>query len=968
MTFAYYFCDNKDEKRRSATAIIRGLLLQLIRQRPILLDQLRIVHDQMKKQAFANFDTLWRILLNLIQDAEAGEVHLLIDALDECEELSREAFLVSLRKLAKESQGLSAKNIKVLITYRPISEIENILGFHDGALRIESRNIQADLAKFIDYKINELADRRKRWPPELITEIRRTVQKKIGGTFLWASLALEDIFKVNTASKVRNKLKELPISLRAIYDAILSNVQHEDIQKAILLLQWVVVARRPLSVSELAMVSFLEDKEQNHQIYPSKTIQAEYAEDFICCGPLLYRDVKTHTINLVHQSAKDYLLSHDYLGQHPSLSHFYVAPDVTNLSIFQACSDYLNMKDFDVMARGRRPTAKLYNLEVLEPWQGAYSRFCFLRYATKNWDKHVLAAETALTHYEWDRKPLILRPTLRDSWLSVAVKHGQSYVVKHLLDKKWHNDSKGKKFNKLLVLAAQRGHLTVVELLLDRKAEINAQVGSYGNALQVAASRGHRAVVQLLLDKGAKINAHGGHYGNALQAAASEGNESVVQLLIDKGAEINAQGGFYGNALQAAASIGYETVVQLLLDRGADINRQSKKYGSALQAAALKGNETVVKLLLDKGVEINAQGGHYGNALQGAASEGYETVVQLLIDKGAEINAQGGFYGNALQAAASKGYETVVKLLLDNGAEINRQGRKYGTALQTASFKGHKTVICLLLDRGAEINAQGGFYGNALQASALKGYETIVKLLLEKGAEINAQGGFYCNALQAAASEGNKTIAQLLLHRGADVNMQGGRFGTALQAAVFNGHITVMQLLLDGEAKINTENSHGQLVLYYAMRGNQKLAMEYMLEHGTRIDPVHTDHQGCSALHFAASGGSTEAIRLCLSSGADVNAVDTNGWTPLHWACKNGSEDACQLLKDSGAMLQTEDKNGRTPFDVANACGNAALSSTFGARRLDPEGKENKLAPVVKHDAYCSTCFHVSHVSRPSLG
>lgn len=66
--------------------------------------------------------------------------------------------------------------------------------------------------------------------------------------------------------------------------------------------------------------------------------------------------------------------------------------------------------------------------------------------------------------------------------------------------------------------------------------------------------------------------------------------------------------------------------------------------------------------------------------------------------------------------------------------------------------------------------------------------------------------------------------------------MQGGRFGTTFQAAVFNKHITIMQLLLDGEAKINTENLHGQLILYCAMRGNQKLAMEYILEHDSGID------------------------------------------------------------------------------------------------------------------------------------
>jgi DNA replication protein DnaC len=32
MTFAYFFCDNKNEKRRTAVSILRGLILQLLRQ------------------------------------------------------------------------------------------------------------------------------------------------------------------------------------------------------------------------------------------------------------------------------------------------------------------------------------------------------------------------------------------------------------------------------------------------------------------------------------------------------------------------------------------------------------------------------------------------------------------------------------------------------------------------------------------------------------------------------------------------------------------------------------------------------------------------------------------------------------------------------------------------------------------------------------------------------------------------
>ncbi len=225
---------NKDEKRKTATAIVRGLLLQLLRQRPVLLSDLQKEYDQMKDQVFTNFDTLWRILLNIVKDARAGEIYFLIDALDECEEIYRNAFLVSLKKLAKAIQGSSVTNIKIIITCRPISEIEDILTFDDGTLRIDSATVNADLSKFIEVKINELADMRNSWPEDLVQEIRETLQEKIGGTFLWASLVLDNIFKIKIAPMVRKKLKELPTKLRAIDNFILSNIEEDCIQHAIL--------------------------------------------------------------------------------------------------------------------------------------------------------------------------------------------------------------------------------------------------------------------------------------------------------------------------------------------------------------------------------------------------------------------------------------------------------------------------------------------------------------------------------------------------------------------------------------------------------------------------------------------------------------------------------------------------------------------------------------------------------------
>jgi Cdc6-like AAA superfamily ATPase len=86
---AYYFCDYKDYKRSTATAILRGLILQLLKRHPVLFCHFQPDYDVMRKSLFDNLDALWRILLNMLADSSLREIYILIDALDECEETSR---------------------------------------------------------------------------------------------------------------------------------------------------------------------------------------------------------------------------------------------------------------------------------------------------------------------------------------------------------------------------------------------------------------------------------------------------------------------------------------------------------------------------------------------------------------------------------------------------------------------------------------------------------------------------------------------------------------------------------------------------------------------------------------------------------------------------------------------------------------------------------------------------------------
>lgn len=59
------------------------------------------------------------------------------------------------------------------------------------------------------------------------------------------------------------------------------------------------------------------------------------------------------------------------------------------------------------------------------------------------------------------------------------------------------------------------------------------------------------------------------------------------------------------------------------------------------------------------------------------------------------------------------------------------------------------------------------------------------------------------------------------------------------------------------------------------------------------------------------------SVRLLVSKGADVNAVNEPGFRPLHWAAGNGHLAVVELLLSNGARPNVVGANGRSPLDMA---------------------------------------------------
>jgi hypothetical protein len=83
------------------------------------------------------------------------------------------------------------------------------------------------------------------------------------------------------------------------------------------------------------------------------------------------------------------------------------------------------------------------------------------------------------------------------------------------------------------------------------------------------------------------------------------------------------------------------------------------------------------------------------------------------------------------------------------------------------------------------------------------------------------------------------------------------------------------------------------------------------------VDVTKADIKGRTALHFAATRGDTNMVKVLVSYGASVNQRDCNGNTPLHLACCTHHVGVVTALLKSGTDVNATDAKGVTPLHLA---------------------------------------------------
>ncbi|CAG9943010.1 unnamed protein product [Clonostachys rosea f. rosea IK726] len=193
-TLMYFFCDNKISSRNTGSAVLRGIMHQLIEQQPQLVKHL-LRQWQLQGSALLSdtgFESLWKIFQSMVEDLKGSELYCVLDGLDECNAHSLQQLLRKIESLFHKRDGKQTLKL-IVVSRRYPNCLETTLGsFTQISLdSAHENNVKSDIDSYIAIRLADFTKKRS-ISPSLAKHIEETFHKKSQGTFLilnWVTLS-----------------------------------------------------------------------------------------------------------------------------------------------------------------------------------------------------------------------------------------------------------------------------------------------------------------------------------------------------------------------------------------------------------------------------------------------------------------------------------------------------------------------------------------------------------------------------------------------------------------------------------------------------------------------------------------------------------------------------------------------------------------------------------------------------------
>lgn len=189
----------------------------------------------------------------------------------------------------------------------------------------------------------------------------------------------------------------------------------------------------------------------------------------------------------------------------------------------------------------------------------------------------------------------------------------------------------------------------------------------------------------------------------------------------------------------------------------------------------------------------------------------------------------------------------------------------------------------------------------------------------------------------SAIQRDDASAVQSLLQRGFDPNTRDPKNLHGLFLALREPSPKVAQILIKApKIDLNPITEDGETPLMMAVfKGQTELAKE-MIDKGADVNKP-----GWAPLHYAATSGNVQLIKILLENHAYIDAESPNKTTPLMMAAHYGTPGAVKLLLEEGADVSLKNDLGLTAIDFAQNAKKQDSVDVISAfiRAQQPKGK-----------------------------
>lgn len=256
--------------------------------------------------------------------------------------------------------------LRIFITSRPMGDVQRLRKMMTPrtsmtCIKIPQEETMSDIRRYITWRIAEGSLGSAAAAESLVDSILQ----KSHGCFLWVRLVLDELENTRTEEAKIRVLEELPEGMNQLYqrsiEVIAVNKRETHVSKT--LLNWIVAGTRKMSLDELT-----EALEHD----ASATIEGTEQEIGGLCGQLVVVKTESSTVELIHPTAREFLLS--------NAGSLTISEPEAHARIALVCLGVLSGVE---LQPPRTERALLLARPYLSPLR---------RYAVENFSEHVLAS------------------------------------------------------------------------------------------------------------------------------------------------------------------------------------------------------------------------------------------------------------------------------------------------------------------------------------------------------------------------------------------------------------------------------------------------------------------------------------------------------------------------------------------------------------------------------------------------